>query len=147
MQHTGTWYPKPRQVWQEPGTWPNLFGRRPGVPDKPADVLSTISRYFAQILNCFIAYIFPFSNSSVGWTGNIVFQDCLTMPSVHCDQNGTVTEGQANLIASLKWTEKLLQGEKPSGIYAIELMKLIGKGDTIHISGKVWIQDRSERSF
>ena len=52
--------PRPRLVCQEPGLRP--IGRSPGVPDKSRSSrgLGSMSRYFAQILICFIAYIFQF---------------------------------------------------------------------------------------
>ena len=48
--------PRPRLVCQEPGMRP--IGRSPGVPDKSSRGLGSMSRYSAQILICFIAYIF-----------------------------------------------------------------------------------------
>ena len=42
----------------------------------------------------------------------------------------------SNLPASFAWTGEVLQDEKPSGTYAIELMKMTDKMDKIHISGK-----------
>ena len=50
--------PRPRLVCQEPGLRP--IGRNPSVPDKSSQGLGSMSRYFAQILICFIAYIFHF---------------------------------------------------------------------------------------
>ena len=50
--------PRPRLVSQEPGLRP--IGRSPGVPDKSSRGLGSMSRYSAQILICFIAYIFYF---------------------------------------------------------------------------------------
>ena len=50
--------PRPRLVCQEPGLRP--IGRSPGVPDKSSRGLGSMSRYSAQILICFIAYIFHF---------------------------------------------------------------------------------------
>ena len=50
--------PRPRLVCQEPGL--RSIGRSSGVPDKSSPGLGSISRYSAQILICFIAYIFPF---------------------------------------------------------------------------------------
>ena len=50
--------PRPRLVCQEPGLRP--IGRSPGVPDKSSRGLGSMSRYSAQILICFIAYIFLF---------------------------------------------------------------------------------------
>ena len=50
--------PRPRLVCQEPGLRP--IGRSPGVPDKSSRSLGSMSRYSAEILICFIAYIFNF---------------------------------------------------------------------------------------
>ena len=50
--------PRPRLVCLEPGLGP--IGRSPGVPDKSSRGLGSMSRYSAQILICFIAYIFLF---------------------------------------------------------------------------------------
>ena len=47
--------PRPRLVCQEPGLGP--IGRSPDVPDKSNRGLGSMSRYSAQILICFIAYI------------------------------------------------------------------------------------------
>ena len=56
--------PRPRFVCQEPSL--RQVGRMPSVPDKISRGLCSISRYTAQILICFIAFIFQFLNSSVG---------------------------------------------------------------------------------
>ena len=80
--------PRPRLVCQEPGLRP--IGRSPGVPDKSSRGLGSMSRYSAQILICFIAYIFPFFVvSSVGLVGNCAGLPSCTVPSaiVHCNQN------------------------------------------------------------
>ena len=64
--------PRPRLVCQESGLRP--IGRSPGVPDKSSRGLGSMSRYSAQILICFIAYIF---NSIIPlwlWLGTL--QDC-----------------------------------------------------------------------
>ena len=63
--------PRPRLVCQEPGLRP--IGRSPGVPDKSSRGLGSMSRYSAQILICFIAYIFLFFPLWV-WLGTL--QDC-----------------------------------------------------------------------
>ena len=62
--------PRPRLVCQEPGLRP--IGRSPGVPDKSSRGLGSMSRYSAQILICFIAYIF--SISLWVWLGTL--QNC-----------------------------------------------------------------------
>ena len=80
--------PRPRLVCQEPGLRP--IGRSPGVPDKSSRGLGSMSRYSAQILICFIAYIFLFFFlSSVGLVGNCAGLPVCTVPSaiVHCNQN------------------------------------------------------------
>ena len=61
--------PRPRLVCQEPGLRP--IGRSPGVPDKSSRGLGSMSRYSAQILICFIAYIFQFSISLWVWLGTL----------------------------------------------------------------------------
>ena len=77
--------PRPRLVCQEPGLRP--IGRSPGVPDKSSRGLGSMSRYSAQILICFIAYIFFYS--PVGLVGNFAGLPSCTVPSaiVHCNQN------------------------------------------------------------
>ena len=80
--------PRPRLVCQEPGLRP--IGRSPGVPDKSSRGLGSMSRFSAQILICFIAYIFLiFFHSSVGMVGNFAGLPVCTVPSaiVHCNQN------------------------------------------------------------
>ena len=80
--------PRPRLVCQEPGLRP--IGRSPGVPDKSSRGLGSMSRYSAQILICFIAYIFLFFvHSSVGLVGNFAGLPVCTVPSdiVHYTQN------------------------------------------------------------
>ena len=79
--------PRPRLVCQEPGLRP--IGRSPGVPDKSSRGLGSMSWYSAQILICFIAYIFHFFYSSVGLVGNFAGLPVCTVPSaiVHCNQN------------------------------------------------------------
>ena len=80
--------PRPRLVCQEPGLRP--IGRSPGVPDKSSRGLGSMSRYSAQILICFIAYIFLiFFHSSVGLVENFAGLPVCTVPSaiVHCNQN------------------------------------------------------------
>ena len=82
--------PRPSLVCQEPGLRP--IGRSPGVPDKSSRCLGSMSRYSAQILICFIAYIFQFRfYSSVALVGNFAGLPVCTVPSaiVHCNQNET----------------------------------------------------------
>ena len=80
--------PRPRLVCQEPGRRP--IGRSPGVPDKSSRGLGSMSRYSAQVLICFIVYIFLFFfHSFVGLVGNFAGLPVCTVPSpiVHCNQN------------------------------------------------------------
>ena len=72
--------PRARLVCQEPGLRP--IGRSPGVPDKSSRGLGSISRYSAQILISFIAYIFQFFIPLSLW-----FERCRTvsMHIVHCN--------------------------------------------------------------
>ena len=79
--------PRPRLVCQEPGLRP--IDRSPGVPDKSSRGLGSMSRYSAQILICFIAYIFLiFFIPQWVWLGTAGLPVC-TVPSaiVHCNQN------------------------------------------------------------
>ena len=71
--------PRPRLVCQEPGLRP--IGRSPGVPDKSSRGLGSMSRYSAQILICFIAYIFHLFYSSVSLVGNFAGLPVCTVPS------------------------------------------------------------------
>ena len=65
--------PRPRLVCQEPGLRP--IGRSSGVPDKSSRGLGSMSRHSAQILICFIAYIFLiFFIPLWVWLGTL--QDC-----------------------------------------------------------------------
>ena len=80
--------PRPRLVCQEPGLRPIV--RSPGVPDKSSRGLGSMSRYSAQILICFIAYIFLFFfHSSVGLGSKFAGLPVCAVPSaiVHCNQN------------------------------------------------------------
>ena len=73
-----------------------------------------MSQYSAQILICFIAYIFIFFNSSMGFAGNL--EDC----------------------NHAHWPFKTL-----SGIYANGQVKLTDKMDEICINGKLSVQEPS----
>ena len=80
--------PRLRLVCQEPRLRP--IGRSPGVPDKSRRGLGSMSRYSAQILICFIVYIFPiFFSCLCGFGWNFAGLPVCTMPSaiVHCNQN------------------------------------------------------------
>ena len=66
-----------RPIGLSPGSWQTSLG------------LGSMSRYSAQILICFIAYIFQLFYSSVGLVGNFAGLPVCTVPSaiVHCNQN------------------------------------------------------------
>ena len=67
-----------KPIGLSPGSWQTSLG------------LGSMSRYSAQILICFIAYIFLiFFHSSVGLVGNFAGLPVCTVPSaiVHCNQN------------------------------------------------------------
>ena len=62
---------RPRLVCQEP----RPIGRSPGVPDKSSRGLGSMSWYSAQILICFIAYVFLFCFIPL-WVLLGTLQDC-----------------------------------------------------------------------
>ena len=139
--------PRPRLVCQEPGLRP--IGRSPGVPDKSSRGLGSMSRYSAQILICFIAYIFSIFNFSVGLVGNLAELPPCTVPpaTVHCYKSEwgcSVLIRQSNLPACLAEGQ---QEETLSGIHATELVKLADKMDEICISGKFSVQEPSKWRF
>ena len=104
-----------------------------------------MSRYSAQILICFIAYIFSIFNSLWVWLGTL--QNChhaqCPPATVHCYQNeaAQVLIRQSNLPACLAEGQ---QEETLSGIHATELVKLADKMDEICISGKFSVQEPSK---
>ena len=100
--------PRPRLGCQEPGLRP--IGRSPGVPDKSSRGLGSMSRYSAQILICFIAYIFSIFNFSVGLVGNLAELPPCTVPpaTVHCYQNEAAQCSSDNQISQ----HALLRGSR-----------------------------------
>ena len=100
--------PRPRLVCQEPGLRP--IGLSPGVPDKSSRGLGSMSRYSAQILICFIAYIFSIFNFSVGLVGNLAELPPCTVPpaTVHCYQNEAAQCSSDNRISQ----HALLRGSR-----------------------------------
>ena len=100
--------PRPRLVCQEPGLRP--IGRSPGVPDKSSRGLGSMSRYSAQILICFIAYIFSIFNFSVGLVGDLAELPPCTVPpaTVHCYQNEAAQCSSDNQISQ----HALLRGSR-----------------------------------
>ena len=100
--------PRPWLVCQEPGLRP--IGLSPGVPDKSSRGLGSMSRYSAQILICFIAYIFSIFNFSVGLVGNLAELPPCTVPpaTVHCYQNEAAQCSSDNQISQ----HALLRGSR-----------------------------------
>ena len=115
--------PRPRLVCQEPGLRP--IGLSPGVLDKSSRGLGCISRYFAQIIIYFIAYIFLFY-SSFGLVGNFAGLPPCTMPSaiVHYNQNEA---GHQTIKAPSMPCWGAAGPWKHSGIYATRLEKFTDK--------------------
>ena len=134
--------PRPRLVFQEHRLRPK--GRSPGVPDKSSRGLGSMSRYSAQILICFISYIFHFLflcglGRELCRTATMWY----TVPSaiVYCNQN----EAGHQTIKSPSMPCWGAAGCKTfSGIYATGQVKLTVKMDEICISGKFSIQESSE---
>ena len=135
--------PRPRLVCQEPGLRP--IGLSPGVPDKSSRGLGSMSRYSAQILICFIAYIFSIFNLSVGLVGNLAELPPCTVPpaTVHCYQNEAAQCSSDNQISQ----HALLRGSRKKHSHATELVKLADKMDEICISGKFSVQEPSKWRF
>ena len=100
--------PRPRLVCQEPGLRP--IGRSPGAPDKSSRGLGSMFRYSAQILICFIAYIYSIFNFSVGLVGNLAELPPCTVPpaTVHCYQNEAAQCSSDNQISQ----HALLRGSR-----------------------------------
>ena len=100
--------PRPRLVCQEPGLRP--IGRSPGVPDKSSRGLGSMSQYSAQILICFIAYIFSIFNFSVGLVGNLAELPPCTVPpaTVHRYHNEAAQCSSDNQISQ----HALLRGSR-----------------------------------
>ena len=126
--------PRPRLVCQEPGLRP--IGRSPGVPDKSSRGLGSMSRYSAQILICFIAYIFLFLLFSLWvWLGTV--HDChhaqCPLPlSIVIRMRLAIRQSKLPAcLAEVQLAFKIL-----SGIYATGLVKLTDKMDEICINGK-----------
>ena len=74
--------PRPRLVCQEPGL--RLIGRSPGVPDKSSRGLGSMSRYSAQILICFIAYIFLIFSFLCGFSWELCRTASMHSALCHC---------------------------------------------------------------
>ena len=132
--------PRPRLVCQEPGLRP--IGRSPGVPDKSSRGLGSMSRYSAQILICFIAYIFHFFYSSLGLVGNFAGLPVCTVPSaiVHCNQNEAghqTIKAPSMPCLRCSWPIKTLWH------LCHRMVKLTDKMDEICINGRFSVQELS----
>ena len=133
--------PRPRLVCQEPGLRP--IGRSPGVPDKSSRGLGSMSRYSAQILICFIAYIFLFCLLLWVWLGTV--QDC---HHAQCPLPLSIVIRMRLAIRQSKLPACLAEVQLAlkifSGIYATGLVKLTDKMDKIYINGKFKVQEPRE---
>ena len=141
MQNTGTCYPGLGWICQV-----HLgFGLSASaqVPDKPALALGSMSPYSAQILICFIAYIFFFFFPLWVWLGTV--QDChhaqCPLPlSIVIRMRLAIRQSKLPAcLAEVQLAFKIL-----SGIYATGLVKLTDKMDEICINGKFEVQEPSE---
>ena len=138
--------PRPRLVCQEPGLRP--IGRSPGAPDKSSRGLGSMSRYSAQILICFIAYIFFNFQFLCGFGWEPCRTATMHSAPCHCsllsEWGCSVLIRQSNLPACLAEGQ---QEETLSGIHATELVKLADKMDEICISRKFSVQEPSKWRF
>ena len=134
--------PRPRLVCQEPGLRP--IGRSPGVPDKSSRGLGSMSRYSAQILICFIAYIFQFLSIPL-WVWLGILQDCqcaqCPLPLSIVIRMRLVIR-QSKLPACL--AEVQLAHQNTLWYLCHRLVKLTDKMDEICINGKFSVQESSE---
>ena len=134
--------PRPRLACQEPGLRP--IGRSPGVPDKSSRGLGSMSRYSAQILICFIAYIFLiFFIPLWVWLGTL--QDCqyaqCPLPLSIVIRMRLVIR-QSKLPACLAEVQMAHQNTLWHLIHS--LVKMTDKMDEICIDGKFSAQEPSE---
>ena len=131
--------PRPRLVCQEPGLRP--IGRSPSVPDKSSRGLCSMSRYSAQILICFIAYIFLVFHSSVGLVGNFAGLPVCTVPSAIVIRMRLVIR-QSKLLACL--AEVQLAHQNTLWHFSHSLVKMTDKLDEICINRKFSAEEPSE---
>ena len=134
--------PRRRLVCQEPGLRP--IGQSPGLPDKSSGGLGSMSQYSAQILICFIAYIFHFLFIPLWvWLGTV--QDC---HHAQCPLPLSIVIRMRLAIRQLKLPACLAEVQLAmkilSGIYATGLVKLTDKMDKICINGKFRVQEPRE---
>ena len=134
--------PRPRLVCQEPGLRP--IGRSQGAPDKSSRGPGSMSRYSAQILICFTAYIFHFFFIPLGvWLGTLQdyqYAEC-PLPLSIVIRMGLVIR-QSKLPACL--AEVQLAHQNTLWHLCHSLVKLIDKMDGIWINGKFSAQEPSE---
>ena len=132
---------RPRLVCQESALRPT--GRSPGVPDKSSRSLGSMSWYSAQILICFIAYIFHFFIPLWVWLGTL--QDC------------QYTQCPLQLSIVIRMRLVIRQSKLPACLAEVQLahqntlwhlchrlVKLTDKMDEICINGKLSVQEPSE---
>ena len=114
----------------------------PGVPDKSSRGLRSISRYSAQILICFIAYIIHFI-PLWGWLGTL--QDC---QYVQCPLPLSIVIRMRLVIRQSKLpaclAEVQLAHQNTIWHLCYRLVKLTDKMDEICINWKFSVQEPSE---
>ena len=134
--------PRPRLVCQEPGLRP--IGRSPGVPDKSSRGLGSMSRYSAQILICFIAYIFLiFFISLWVWLGTFLdcqYAQCLLLLSIVIRMRLVIRQSKLpTCLAEVQLTHQITLWH-----LSHSLVKMTDKMDEICINGKFSAQEPSE---
>ena len=130
--------PRPRLICQEPGLRP--IGRSPGVPDKSSRGLGSMSRYSAQILICFIAYIFlNFFIPLWVWLGTL--QDC---QYAQCPLPLSIVIRMRLVIRQSKLPACLAEVQLAHQSISHSLVKMTDKMDEICINGKFSAQVPSE---
>ena len=133
--------PRPRLVCQEPGLRP--IGRSPGVPDKSSRGLGSMSGYSAQILICFIAYIFHFFIPLWVWLGTLLdyqHAQCPLPLSIAIKMRLVIR--QSKLPACL--AEVQLAQQNTLRHLCHRLVKLTDEMDDICINDKFSVQEPSE---
>ena len=135
--------PRPRLVCQESGLRP--IGRSPGVPEESSRGLGNMSRYFAQILICFIAYIFLFCLflCGFGWElcrTTIMPSQCPLPLSIVIRMRLAIRQSMLPAcLAEVQLALKML-----SGINATGLVKLTNKMVKNYNNGKFKVQEPRE---
>ena len=130
--------PRPRLICQEPGLRP--IGRSPGVPDKSSRGLGSMSRYSAQILICFIAYVFLiFFIPLWVWLGTL--QDC---QYAQCPLPLSIVIRMRLVIRQSKLPACLAEMQLAHQNISHSLVKMTDKMDEICINEKFSAQEPSE---